>query len=111
MFRFFTISLALLLCASTAFADGTPITRAEGLRLSKATGHWSRSRQLLLAAIREFDKGAQLVNPDALLDSSEWRSRMLDRAVDLQRVLDPQPRASEAGVRFESDNSLIGEAK
>jgi hypothetical protein len=76
--------------------------------LAAATGHYARTRSLLLAAIREFDAGYKLANPDALMDSQLFRETLLTRAKELETVLDPQPRASKSGVRFNPDSRLLG---
>ena len=86
------------------------IERAKGDKLAGAVGHFARSRRLLLAAVEEFDRGQSMVNPDALLDSKEFRESLMSRAQDLERVLDPQPRVTKGGVRFEPDPRLLGEA-
>lgn len=88
----------------------TGLERAEGERLAEATGHYARTRSLIIAAIREFDKAAALASPDALIDSQEWRRTLVDRAQDLEKVLDPQPRASRGGVKFDADTRLLNEA-
>lgn len=97
---------------STAQADqAVAVERATGERLSTAVGHYSRARSLLIAALREFDQGQKLANPSALLDSAKWRGSVLNRAEELERILDPQPRASKGGVKFNADTRLLGEAK
>lgn len=78
---------------------------------AEAVAHYARSRALLVAAINEFDKGRKLAKPDELLDSSAWRTALIDRAEDLERVLDPQPRATRGGIKFEADPRLLPEAK
>lgn len=83
---------------------------AKGERLAAAVGHYARARSLLLAAIREFDSGKKLATPDVLLDSAEWRSSLIDRATELEKVLDPQPRVTSGGVRYQPDTRLLGEA-
>ncbi|MCB0331910.1 MAG: hypothetical protein KDD55_00355 [Bdellovibrionales bacterium] len=93
-----------------ATPKGIAIERASGPALTKASAHYARSRAMLIAALREFDKATQLVNPDTLIDSKEWRSIVYDRAEELQRILAPQPRASEGGVRFDPQPGLLGEA-
>ena len=90
---------------------GTPIQKAEGEVLSAGIGHYSRSRSLLIAAIREFDEGLKVVNPDALLDASRFRADLIDRAKELERVLDPQPRVSRGGVAYQPDSRLIGQSE
>ena len=84
---------------------------AKGEQLASAVGHYARARSLLMAALREFDKGTQLVNPDSILDSKVFRENLIERATDLEKVLDPQPRITQGGVRFEPDPRLLGEAK
>ncbi len=98
--------------AAEVIADSAiPVQKAEGEKLSIATGHYSRARSLLIAAIREFDEGLKVVNPDALLDSQAFRASLLERSKDLERVLDPQPRVSKSGVRYQPDSRLLGGAK
>lgn len=94
--------------------SGTPapgIERASVTELSKAMGHFARARSLLLKAIQEFDLGNSTASPDAILDSGAWRSEVIARTQDLERVLDPQPRITKGGVRYEADSRLLGEAK
>ncbi len=86
-----------------------PLERAKGEELATAVGHYARSRSLLAAAIREFDQGYRIANPEALLDVSQWRTSLLERASELDRILDPQPRATKGGVKFEADNRLLGD--
>jgi len=95
---------------SNVSAEGVGVEIARGERLSTAVGHYARARSLLNAAIREFDKGYQLANPDALLNSAEWRKDLVDRATELERVLDPQPRITRSGVKYNADNRLLHEA-
>jgi len=108
------LGLALLgfstLCASNIEAQEIGLEIAQGERLATAVGHYARARSLLNAAIREFDKGYQLANPDALLNSDEWRKDLVDRATELERVLDPQPRITRGGVKYNADNRLLHEA-
>jgi hypothetical protein len=78
---------------------------------AEAVAHYARSRALLVAAINEFDKARKLAKPDELLDSNAWRTTLIDRAEDLERVLDPQPRATRGGIKFEADSRLLPEAK
>jgi hypothetical protein len=78
---------------------------------AEAVAHYARSRALLISAIHEFDKARKLAKPDELLDSTKWRNTLVDRAEDLERVLDPQPRVTKGGIRFEADSRLLPEAK
>jgi hypothetical protein len=78
---------------------------------AEAVAHYARSRALLIKAINEFDKGRSLAKPDELLDSTKWRNTLIDRAEDLEKVLDPQPRVTKGGIYFEADSRLLPEAK
>lgn len=88
----------------------TPIERAKGEKLATAMGHYGRARALLISAIREFDKGMELVDPNALLDTRLWRETVLERADEIARVLDPQPRATKTGIRFGNETRGVGDA-
>lgn len=105
------LGLGVTFHTSTAQAEGIAIERAEGERLATAVGHYARARSLLIAAVHEFDRGQEYANPDTLLDSSRFRSSLINRAEELERILDPQPRASKSGVKFSADSRLLGEAK
>ncbi len=107
---------AILTFSTVALADGeTPngpraaanIEAAEGETLAKAIGYFARSRSLLIEAIREFDRGTRIARPDAILDSEEWRSSLVSRAEDLERILSPQPRVTKGGVKFDSNTNLL----
>lgn len=102
-------AVVLLLSASSSHAE--QIGRASGETLAEAIGHYSRSRSLLIEAIREFDRGMKIAEPNALIDSKKWRTSLVDRAQELERVLDPQPRVSKGGVKFNADKRLLNEAK
>ncbi len=88
-----------------------PLQRANNEELSAGMGHFARARSLLVAAINEFDAGLKVVNPEALLDVKGFRGSLLERAGELERVLDPQPRVSRAGVAYEPDSRLLGAPK
>ncbi len=92
-------------------AQGKTLGGARPEVAAEAVAHYARSRALLVAAINEFDKGRKLAKPDELLDSRAWRTSLIDRAEDLERVLDPQPRATRGGIKFEADPRLLPEAK
>lgn len=118
----FTTLLALVVCSTLPFgvyADGeyanvTPQSQAtssyegaSGDQLASAVGHYARSRSLLIEAIREFDRGTKIANPDSILNSEEWRNSLVSRAEDLERILAPQPRVSKGGVKFQADTRLL----
>jgi len=89
---------------------GPGIESVQGERLAEAVGHYARARSLILAAIREFDLGKKVASPDVILDSAEWRSSLIDRATELEKILDPQPKLTNGGVRYSPDTRLLGEA-
>ena len=109
----FTLAFTSQAVADGEFAQsGGPLASAnleaaEGETLSKAIGHYSRARALLIEAVREFDRGARTAGPDSILDTEEWRSSLVSRAEDLERVLSPQPRVTKGGVKFEANTSLL----
>jgi hypothetical protein len=111
MFRWiYFLSFFLSLSLSTSiYAD--EITTANNERLAVATGHFARARSLLNAAVREFDQGQKIADPSALLDVKLWRDTLLERSQELNRVLDPQPRASNTGVMYNADTRLLNESK
>lgn len=77
---------------------------------TEAVAHFARSRALIIAALHEFDKGRKIASPSELLDPIQWRNTLIDRAEDLDRVLDPQPRATKGGIKFQADPRLLPEA-
>ena len=93
-----------------ATSAATGIISAKGEKLAIASGHYARARALLIASLREFDKGLELVDPNALVDANNWRNSVLDRAEDLEHILDPQPRKSRGGVRFDDSTAKTGDA-
>jgi hypothetical protein len=103
----------ILVEQSPAQADtqGKTLGSARPEVAAEAIAHYARSRALLVAAVNEFDKARKLAKPDELLDASAWRTTLIDRAEDLERVLDPQPRATKGGIKFEADPRLLPEAK
>ncbi|MFN4896378.1 MAG: hypothetical protein ACK5GN_05760 [Pseudomonadota bacterium] len=107
------LATALFLSPLVAQADqpGRTLGSARPEVAAEAVAHYARSRALLVAAINEFDKARKLAKPDELLDSTKWRATLIDRAEDLERVLDPQPRATRGGIKFEADPRLLPEAK
>lgn len=109
----YIVAMMLVLFSFSANAD----TSSKGLGgarpevAAEAVAHYARSRALLVSALHEFDKGRKLARPDELIDSTKWRNTLIDRAEDLERVLDPQPRATKGGIKFEADPRLLPEAK
>lgn len=96
--------------AAARLSPSTPLERVEGEELSVAMGHFSRARSLLVKAVQEFDLGTRHANPDSLVDSGAWRNSLIDRAQELDKVLDPQPRDTKGGVKYGADSRLLDEA-
>ena len=84
---------------------------AKGERLATAIGHYARARSLLIEALREFDRGRQVASPDVVLNTTDWRDSVAERAHDLEVILDPQPRATRGGVKFGADTRLLNTKK
>ncbi len=98
--------------ARASMGESPSIQQVDPEVLSAATGHYARARSHLIAAIREFDQGYKMAKPDAILNSKEWRSDLISRAEDLERILAPQARASKFSVKYDADPRLLGaEAK
>lgn len=97
--------------AAKAAAEAALIEQARREDASAAVGHYARARSLLIQAVREFDQGYKLARPDSLIDSAGWRKGLIERAADIERVLDPQPRVSERGTRYQPDSRLLGATK
>ena len=109
--RVITLGLVAGLCIhSQAFSDEPGVMArmgASGDRAATALGHYARSHAMLLEALREFDKGKKLASPDVILNSKEWRGTLISRAEELERLMDPQPRVSKGGARYEGDPRLL----
>lgn len=105
---------ALLLTAAVSLqsshADTVNLGQASQEESAEAVAHYARSRALLISAIHEFDQARKIAKPDELLDSTKWRNTLIDRAEDLERVLDPQPKATKGGIKFSADPRLLPEA-
>lgn len=106
------LSLCLAFSPQSLLAEEvSPIEKAQGEDLSVAMGHYARARSLLIAALQEFDSGLKLADPKIILDTKQWRNTLIDRAEELERVLDPQPRVSGRGTKYGAQKRLLNEAK
>lgn len=72
-----------------------------------AIGHYARARALLVEALAEFEQGRQNARPDMLVDPEEWRLSLISRTEELNRLIDPKPRVTRAGVQFRANKALI----
>lgn len=79
----------------------------ENKKAATAADHYLNARILLLRALEEFEDGRKLASPEMFVDSEEWRSAIVARASDLNRVVDPKPRLTRSGVRYKENPALI----
>ncbi len=105
--------LSLLSAVPTSYGEsrGVLLGQADQETTVEAVAHYARARALLITALNEFDAARKIARPDELLDPVKWRNTLIDRAEDLERVLDPQPKATRGGIRFSADPRLLPEAK
>jgi len=97
--------------AMESIKKGVSIDELQGSRLAAAMGHFSRARHLLMSAIKEFDAGTKIANPDLLLDSNTWRKGVLFQASELEKVLAPQAAQAKGGIKYQGDSRLLTESK
>lgn len=76
-----------------------------------ALGHYARARSMLIEALREYERGRSIAQPDMIFDGNQWRSGIVSRADELSRLLDPRPREVETGVRFRENPYLLNEER
>lgn len=109
----FFLAVACLINVSVASAEARKVNLSQATQeeSAEAVAHFARSRALLISALHEFDKGRKIARPDELIDSTKWRNTLIDRAEDLERVLDPQPKATKGGIKFSADPRLLPEAR
>ena len=99
-------------CQVTAFGIFASDAQAQQQYASKnrtnaALGHYARARAMLVEALAEFEQGRKYARPDMLLDPEEWRLSVVSRTEELNRVIDPRPRVTRAGVQFRANKMLI----
>lgn len=98
LFSILTLALSTELAQAQTYASTVGYATAE--RRDAAVGHYARTRALLVEALAEFEQGRRLAQPDMLVNSQEWRLSIISRAEDLNRLIDPRPRVTRGGVRF-----------
>lgn len=101
------LSCLILLASLSANQNIEAQQYANEERTAIAVGHYARARALLIEAIAEFERGKNVARPDMLVDSEQWRLTVVSKAEELNRLLDPQPRITKAGVRYQAQPSLI----
>lgn len=98
--KFLTISLLFPLSASYADTDR-----------SRAEGHLSRSKGLLIAALREFDEAMKHMPENSSLNTARWRNSIAERAEEVERLISPKAREARGGIRYEAYPELLSESK
>ena len=97
---------AISFCCTTVEAQET-LTSASPQELAVGIGHYQKAHSLLIAALREFDKGYKVVSTDKVLDSSSWRGTVLEKAKELEVILAPQAREIKVGSKYSADSRLL----
>ena len=103
--------LALLPAILPASLGRAETSYASEQRKNAAMGHYARARSLMVEALAEFEQGRKAARPDMLIDPEEWRLSIISRTEELNRVLDPKPRVTRDGVRFQANKLLIRREK
>jgi len=83
---------------------------AQNQGTTKSEAHFMRAKSLLLAALREFDEGAN-ASPEISINSSSWKSEVRDKANELERIISPRARMSTSGAKFDAYPQLLSESK
>ncbi len=96
--------IATLISSKLVLADTSYGTDG---RRNAAIGHYARARSMLVEALAEFEQGRKYAQPDMLIDSEEWRLSVISRTEELNRILDPKPKVTRDGVRFQASPLLI----
>ncbi len=96
-----------------AFFSFASLNEAEAQRYASkersnvAVGHYARARTMMVEALKEFEQGRRLARPDLLVDSEDFRLRLISLTEQLNRVVDPQPRVTRQGAIFRASPRLI----
>jgi hypothetical protein len=106
-----SLSWVFGLCVFASVID-VAVVNAEGQyagkeRATVAKAHMSRARTLLVEALEEFEEARKYARPDLLLDSEDWRLRVISLTEQLNRVIDPRPRVTREGAVFRVPPRLI----
>ncbi len=100
--------LSLLIGAGDARAEAQ---YAGKQRSTVAKAHMSRARTLLVEALEEFEEARKYARPDLLLDSEDFRLRVISLTEQLNRVIDPRPRITREGAVFRVPPRLVKREK
>jgi hypothetical protein len=102
------ICLTSPLFSTSVFAEQQYASRE---RSTVARAHMSRARTLLVEALAEFEESKKYARPDMLIDSEDWRLRVISLTEQLNRVVDPQPRVTREGAVFRTPPRFIRRQK
>lgn len=105
-----SVSGLLVLVAFFSFASPKKAEAqryASKQRSNVAIGHYSRARTMMVEALKEFEQGRRLARPDLLLDSEDFRLRLISLTEQLNRVVDPLPKTTRQGAIFTANPRLI----
>ncbi|HMO19048.1 MAG TPA: hypothetical protein PKA63_13155 [Oligoflexia bacterium] len=102
---FFIIGICLSFVSSgNVIADSKYASKE---RATIARAHMSRARALLVEALAEFEESRKYARPDLLIDSEDWRLRVVSLTEQLNRVIDPRPRVTREGAVFRAPPRLV----
>jgi hypothetical protein len=106
--------LSLGICFSAPLFSGDAVAQQQYASRERATvarAHMSRARTLLVEALAEFEESKKYARPDMLIDSEDWRLRVISLTEQLNRVVDPQPRVTREGAVFRTPPRFIKRQK
>jgi hypothetical protein len=78
------------------------------IRITRAVAHFERARSLIAAAIEEFNSGASIADPSAILNPQELRASLAKATSQLESVISPRPRKAVIGIKMKADPRLLG---
>lgn len=107
-YLFILATSSVLIAAGSARAE---TNYASEQRKNAALGHYARARTMMVEALAEFEQARKYARPDMMLDPEEWRLSVISRTEELNRLLDPRPRVTLDGVRFQANKLLIRREK
>lgn len=102
------VLLGSCLMSTQCFAEQQYASRE---RATVARAHISRARSLMVEALAEFEESKKYARPDMLIDSEDWRLRVISLTEQLNRIVDPKPRVTREGAVFRTPPRLVKRQK
>ena len=102
------LTLATITSSGVVYAEQVYASKA---RATVARAHMSRARTLMVEALAEFEEARKYARPDMLIDSEDWRLRVISLTEQLNRVVDPKPRVTREGAVFRTPPRFIKRQK